>query len=166
MAAQTNGSPPDPKSVGNAFIKQYYSILHDNPQFAHRFYHDISELSRPGPDGQMNSVTTLQVRIYWKGMFFHALRTWSRCLFGSRLIIGGGWSGWNSVVICNLIGKFGSLLGYTICFTREAQFFSAQIAMSGLSFPMLNCPLYRHISFPWSSILGRVTELMTISFAY
>ncbi|XP_030449451.1 nuclear transport factor 2-like isoform X2 [Syzygium oleosum] len=60
MAAQTNGSPPDPKSVGNAFIEQYYSILHNNPQVAHRFYHEISELSRPGPDGQMISVTTLQ----------------------------------------------------------------------------------------------------------
>ncbi|KAI3429203.1 uncharacterized protein J3R85_008632 [Psidium guajava] len=59
-AAQTNGSSPDPKSVGNAFIKQYYSILHDSPQVAHRFYHDISELSRPGPDGQMISATTLQ----------------------------------------------------------------------------------------------------------
>lgn len=97
-AAQTNGSAPDPKSVGNAFIKQYYSILHDSPQVAHRFYHDISELSRPGPDGQMISVTTSQVRIYWKGVFFHVLRTWSHCLFGSRLIIGGGWGGWNSRV--------------------------------------------------------------------
>lgn len=73
MAAQTNGSPPDPKSVGNAFIEQYYPILNNNPRVAHRFYHEISELSRPGPDGQMISVTTLQVSIYWKGVFFHML---------------------------------------------------------------------------------------------
>ncbi|XP_010066841.2 nuclear transport factor 2 [Eucalyptus grandis] len=70
MAAQTNGSPPDPKSegggsapdpksVGNAFIEQYYPVLHSNPTVAHRFYHEESQLGRPGPDGQMISVTTL-----------------------------------------------------------------------------------------------------------
>ncbi|KAF8021393.1 hypothetical protein BT93_G1740 [Corymbia citriodora subsp. variegata] len=59
MTAQTNGNAPDPKSVGNAFIEQYYSILHTKPQAAYKFYHDISELSRPGPDGQMISVKTL-----------------------------------------------------------------------------------------------------------
>ncbi|KAK4792852.1 hypothetical protein SAY86_023287 [Trapa natans] len=62
MAAQTNGHPAelDPKEVGNAFVKQYYPMLISSPDLIHKFYHEGSEVSRPGPDGGMASVTTIQ----------------------------------------------------------------------------------------------------------
>ncbi|KAI4381387.1 hypothetical protein MLD38_007459 [Melastoma candidum] len=61
MAAQANGTTPqDPVAVGNTFIDQYYNTLQQSPHLVHRFYTDNSELSRPGPDGQMTSVTTMQ----------------------------------------------------------------------------------------------------------
>lgn len=67
MAAQTNGHPavPDPMEVGNAFIKQYYTLLHSSPEHVHKFYQEGSEMSRPGPDGEMASVTTMQVRLVY-----------------------------------------------------------------------------------------------------
>ena len=32
--------------VGNAFVNQYYNILHQSPQVVHRFYTDASHLTR------------------------------------------------------------------------------------------------------------------------
>ena len=49
--------------VGNAFVEQYYSILHQEPGQVHRFYHDSSVLSRPEEDGTMSLVTTIEVSI-------------------------------------------------------------------------------------------------------
>ncbi|KAI4386415.1 hypothetical protein MLD38_004347 [Melastoma candidum] len=62
MAVQANGTTTtgDPVAVGNAFIDQYYNILQKSPHLVRRFYTDKSELSWPGPDGQMTSVTTMQ----------------------------------------------------------------------------------------------------------
>ncbi|KAK4788463.1 hypothetical protein SAY86_019782 [Trapa natans] len=62
MAAQTNGHPaePDPKEVGNAFIKQYYHMLINSPDVVHKFYHEDSKVSRPGPDGEMTYITTIK----------------------------------------------------------------------------------------------------------
>ncbi|PIA63155.1 hypothetical protein AQUCO_00200880v1 [Aquilegia coerulea] len=57
MATQT---PPSAQVVGNAFVEQYYQILHQSPELVHRFYTDMSVLSRPGPDGIMTSVKTMQ----------------------------------------------------------------------------------------------------------
>ncbi|XP_027346292.1 ras GTPase-activating protein-binding protein 1-like isoform X3 [Abrus precatorius] len=55
--AVTDGSPT-PQMVGNAFVEQYYSILHQDPDQVHRFYHESSVLSRPEEDGSMTTVTT------------------------------------------------------------------------------------------------------------
>ncbi|XP_034602519.1 nuclear transport factor 2 [Setaria viridis] len=59
------GSPPPPAQVvGNAFVNQYYNILHQSPEHVHRFYQDASRLSRPAAgaaaaaDG-MDTVTTM-----------------------------------------------------------------------------------------------------------
>ncbi|KAK1383529.1 ras GTPase-activating protein-binding protein 2-like [Heracleum sosnowskyi] len=66
MATQSDippGSPsvtPPAEHVGNAFVAQYYSLLHSNPEVVYKFYQDISVISRPKPDGVMNSVTTMK----------------------------------------------------------------------------------------------------------
>ncbi|KAJ0589046.1 putative Ras GTPase-activating protein-binding protein [Helianthus annuus] len=55
-------APPAPVSaqvVGNAFIQQYYHILHQSPGLVHRFYQDISKLGRPEEDGSMSMTTTM-----------------------------------------------------------------------------------------------------------
>ncbi|KAL1365840.1 hypothetical protein HN51_013802 [Arachis hypogaea] len=57
--AVSDGSPT-PQMVGNAFVEQYYSILHQDPGQVHRFYHDTSVLSRPEDDGTMTTVTTIE----------------------------------------------------------------------------------------------------------
>ncbi|ERN07552.1 ras GTPase-activating protein-binding protein 2 isoform X2 [Amborella trichopoda] len=62
MESQDNNSPPVPSAqvVGNAFVAQYYHILHQSPSLVYRFYQDSSVLGRPEPDGEMSSVTTMQ----------------------------------------------------------------------------------------------------------
>ncbi|CAK8539772.1 unnamed protein product [Lathyrus sativus] len=57
MAVSEVASTPTTQMVGNAFVEQYYSILHRDPDQVHRFYHDSSVLSRPEEDGTMTSVT-------------------------------------------------------------------------------------------------------------
>ncbi|KAK9036422.1 hypothetical protein V6N11_078424 [Hibiscus sabdariffa] len=64
MAVQ-DGSPadihiPSAQVVGNAFVEQYYHILHRSPNLVHRFYQDSSRLSRPDMFGNMTIVTTMQ----------------------------------------------------------------------------------------------------------
>lgn len=61
MAMQT-ASPPAPSAqvVGNAFVEQYYHILHHSPELVYRFYHNTSVLSRPDPNGLMTTVTTMK----------------------------------------------------------------------------------------------------------
>ncbi|XWS40998.1 hypothetical protein CRYUN_Cryun17cG0043400 [Craigia yunnanensis] len=62
MALETAIPPPTPSAqvVGNAFVEQYYHILYNSPELAHRFYHDSSVISRPDSNGVMTSVTTMQ----------------------------------------------------------------------------------------------------------
>nr|GLL26548.1 ras GTPase-activating protein-binding protein 2-like [Ipomoea trifida] len=63
MAMQTTTpaavSGPSAQLVGNAFVEQYYLILHHSPDQLYRFYQESSVLSRPDPDGSMTSVTTM-----------------------------------------------------------------------------------------------------------
>ncbi|XP_031489958.1 nuclear transport factor 2-like isoform X2 [Nymphaea colorata] len=49
-----------PEEIGNAFVEQYYHILHQSPELVCRFYHDSSVMGRPHSDGKMESVTTTQ----------------------------------------------------------------------------------------------------------
>ncbi|KAI3829848.1 hypothetical protein L1987_03977 [Smallanthus sonchifolius] len=61
MAAPA-AAPQQPVSaqvVGNAFVQQYYHILHQSPGLVHRFYQDISKLGRPEEDGSMSITTTM-----------------------------------------------------------------------------------------------------------
>ncbi|KAK8717873.1 hypothetical protein V6N13_045126 [Hibiscus sabdariffa] len=51
---------PAPDVVGNAFVHQYYLILHQSPELVHRFYHDTSKLGRPEENGIMSITTTMQ----------------------------------------------------------------------------------------------------------
>ncbi|XP_042000301.1 nuclear transport factor 2-like isoform X2 [Salvia splendens] len=46
--------------IGNAFVKQYYHILHQSPEFVHKFYQDISVVGRPEEDGSMSITTTME----------------------------------------------------------------------------------------------------------
>ncbi|XWS47921.1 hypothetical protein CRYUN_Cryun13aG0027600 [Craigia yunnanensis] len=64
MAVQ-EGSPadtptPSAQVIGNAFVEQYYHILHQSPNLVHKFYQDSSRLSRPDMYGSMTTVTTMQ----------------------------------------------------------------------------------------------------------
>ncbi|KAG4207519.1 hypothetical protein ERO13_A03G070500v2 [Gossypium hirsutum] len=62
--AMQEGSPvftPSTQVIGNAFVEQYYHILHQSPNLVHRFYQDSSHLSRPDMHGNMTTVTTLQI---------------------------------------------------------------------------------------------------------
>ncbi|XXG46589.1 hypothetical protein AAC387_Pa02g1398 [Persea americana] len=66
MASQTESptparaTAPAAQVVGNAFVDQYYHILHQSPELVYRFYQDSSMLSRPELNGVMTSVTTMQ----------------------------------------------------------------------------------------------------------
>ncbi|KAK1426928.1 hypothetical protein QVD17_15608 [Tagetes erecta] len=60
--ASPAAAPQQPVSaqvVGNAFVQQYYHILHQSPGLVHRFYQDISKLGRPEEDGSMSVTTTM-----------------------------------------------------------------------------------------------------------
>ncbi|KAL1565740.1 myosin ATPase [Salvia divinorum] len=46
--------------IGNAFVKQYYHILHHSPEYVHKFYQDISVVGRPEEDGSMSFTTTME----------------------------------------------------------------------------------------------------------
>ncbi|KAK6925122.1 Nuclear transport factor 2 domain [Dillenia turbinata] len=61
MALQEANPAPAPSAqvVGNAFVEQYYHILHQSPELVYRFYQDSSVLSRPDANGSMTSVTTM-----------------------------------------------------------------------------------------------------------
>ncbi|KAG2669629.1 hypothetical protein I3760_14G040800 [Carya illinoinensis] len=52
--------PPAADVVGNAFVHQYYLILHQSPELVHRFYQDTSKLGRQEENGTMNITTTMQ----------------------------------------------------------------------------------------------------------
>ncbi|WCJ35833.1 Nuclear transport factor 2 (NTF2) family protein with RNA binding (RRM-RBD-RNP motifs) domain [Euphorbia peplus] len=62
MAMQETAPAPPPSAevVGNAFVQQYYHILHQSPGLVHKFYQDVSLLSRPDSDGNMTTVSTMQ----------------------------------------------------------------------------------------------------------
>lgn len=50
---------PPASVVGNAFVHQYYHVLHQSPQMVFRFYQDSSKLGRPEPNGEMSCTTTM-----------------------------------------------------------------------------------------------------------
>ncbi|KAK3017455.1 hypothetical protein RJ639_006405 [Escallonia herrerae] len=52
--------PVSAQVVGNAFVQQYYQILHHSPGLVHKFYQDISKLGRPEEDGTMSITTTMK----------------------------------------------------------------------------------------------------------
>ncbi|XP_073146764.1 nuclear transport factor 2-like isoform X2 [Henckelia pumila] len=63
MAAEATTMPaaaPVSAQVANAFVQQYYQILHQSPQLVYRFYQDISKLGRPETDGSLSITTTMQ----------------------------------------------------------------------------------------------------------
>ncbi|KAK9090904.1 hypothetical protein Sjap_024081 [Stephania japonica] len=51
---------PSAQLVGKIFVHQYYHILHESPESGYMFYHDSSVLSRPEPNGVLESVTSIQ----------------------------------------------------------------------------------------------------------
>ncbi|KAK1305489.1 hypothetical protein QJS10_CPA10g01985 [Acorus calamus] len=66
MALETVNPPPAPPTthtaqlVGQVFVEQYYQILHNSPEHLFKFYQDSSVFCRPGPDGSMISIRTMQ----------------------------------------------------------------------------------------------------------
>nr|CAH66639.1 OSIGBa0140A01.7 [Oryza sativa] len=61
-SAAAPGSPPSAQVVGNAFVHQYYNILHQSPDLVHRFYQDGSRIGRPASPAaaEMDTVTTME----------------------------------------------------------------------------------------------------------
>ncbi|EYU19424.1 hypothetical protein MIMGU_mgv1a026410mg, partial [Erythranthe guttata] len=59
-AAAAAAQLPVSAQVANAFVQQYYRILHHSPGVVHHFYQDISKLGRPEEDGSMSITTTMQ----------------------------------------------------------------------------------------------------------
>ncbi|CAN4098585.1 unnamed protein product [Withania somnifera] len=59
-AAVAAVTPVSAQVVANAFVQQYYHILHHSPGLVFRFYQDISKLGRPEDDGSMGITTTMQ----------------------------------------------------------------------------------------------------------
>ncbi|KAJ8899340.1 hypothetical protein K2173_018314 [Erythroxylum novogranatense] len=60
MAASASQTAiPTADIVGNAFVHQYYLILHQSPELVHRFYQDVSKLGRPEDNGVMSITTTM-----------------------------------------------------------------------------------------------------------
>lgn len=51
------------EQVGNAFVNQYYNVLHQSPQVVHRFYTDSSHMTRAeaGADGAVDVAHTQDV---------------------------------------------------------------------------------------------------------
>ncbi|KAM7270068.1 hypothetical protein ACFE04_029282 [Oxalis oulophora] len=60
MATMLQGPAVPAETVGNAFVHQYYIILHRNPELVHRFYLEGSKLGRPEENGVMTITTTMQ----------------------------------------------------------------------------------------------------------
>ncbi|KAL9239467.1 hypothetical protein vseg_013785 [Gypsophila vaccaria] len=60
MQAESPAGTPPAQIVGNAFVAQYYHILHQSPELVYRFYQDSSVLSRPDSSGVITSATTMQ----------------------------------------------------------------------------------------------------------
>ncbi|GMH20402.1 hypothetical protein Nepgr_022243 [Nepenthes gracilis] len=58
-SAQQDAETPSAEVVGHAFVRQYYTILHQSPALVYRFYQDTSKLGRPGDNGDMSSTTTM-----------------------------------------------------------------------------------------------------------
>ncbi|KAG8063946.1 hypothetical protein GUJ93_ZPchr0004g38559 [Zizania palustris] len=60
-AAAAPGSTPSAQVVGNAFVHQYYNILHQSPDLVFRFYQEASRIGRPaGAGAEMDTVTTME----------------------------------------------------------------------------------------------------------
>ncbi|GAA0169662.1 RNA metabolism protein [Lithospermum erythrorhizon] len=55
----TAAQPVSAQVVGNAFVQQYYQILHQSPEQVHKFYKDISKLGRPEKDGTISVTSTM-----------------------------------------------------------------------------------------------------------
>ncbi|KAJ7956481.1 ras GTPase-activating protein-binding protein 2 [Quillaja saponaria] len=60
MQEASPATVPSAQVVGNAFIEQYYHILHQSPNLVHRFYQNSSFLSRPDSNGSMTTVTGME----------------------------------------------------------------------------------------------------------
>ncbi|CAO2830205.1 unnamed protein product [Amaranthus hypochondriacus] len=62
MAAQKDGSSLEltTETVGHAFVNQFYSLLRNTPGLVYKFYENSSTMSRPGPDGTLVTVTTME----------------------------------------------------------------------------------------------------------
>ncbi|KAK7395426.1 hypothetical protein VNO78_15984 [Psophocarpus tetragonolobus] len=59
--SEQQATPKNPAAdiVGNAFVDQYYHMLHESPELVHRFYQDVSKLGRPEQNGIMGITTTM-----------------------------------------------------------------------------------------------------------
>lgn len=82
MQEASPAATPSAQVVGNAFVEQYYHILHQSPNLVHRFYLDSSFLSRSDSNGVMTTVTTTKVSLPWYTYIFNSFHNrGSYCLY-------------------------------------------------------------------------------------
>ncbi|KAM3386530.1 hypothetical protein ACQJBY_009855 [Aegilops geniculata] len=68
--AAAPGPTPPAQVVGNAFVQQYYNILHQSPELVFRFYQEASRIGRPATTGaDMDTVTTMEVPLTPRPLF-------------------------------------------------------------------------------------------------
>lgn len=82
MQEASPATAPSAQVVGNAFVEQYYHILHQSPDLVHRFYQDSSLLTRPDNNGVMKTVTTTKVSLPGYACIIHFFDI--KCIYSSN----------------------------------------------------------------------------------
>lgn len=84
---------PSAKVVAQAFVEHYYNMLSKSPESVHRFYQNSSTISRLGPDGVMQDVTTLDgidkmiLSVDYKSYVVEILTLDAQLSFGDGVIV-------------------------------------------------------------------------------
>ncbi|PWA95417.1 hypothetical protein CTI12_AA051210 [Artemisia annua] len=117
-AATVPATQPAAQVVGNAFVMQYYQILHHSPSLVHRFYQDISKLGRPEEDGSMSLTTTMDdINSKIISLNYHEFRAEIKSVDAQESLNGGV----NVLVIGFLTGKDNVVRKFTQSFFLAPQ---------------------------------------------
>lgn len=116
--AAAQQQPVSAQVVGNAFVQQYYHILHQSPGLVHRFYQDGSKLGRPGDDGTMSTTTTMDaINVKILSLNYGDFRAEIKSVDAQESLNGGV----NVLVTGYLTGKDNVLRNFTQCFFLAPQ---------------------------------------------
>ncbi|XP_023759207.1 nuclear transport factor 2 isoform X2 [Lactuca sativa] len=119
MAAPAEvAAPVSAQVVGNAFVQQYYHILHQSPGLVHKFYHDSSKIGRPEEDGTMSVTTTMdEINAKILSLNYEDMRAEIKSVDGQESLGGGV----NVLVTGHLTGKDNIVRDFTQSFFLAPQ---------------------------------------------